>query len=138
MFQVQTEDVNVRPFAAGVQTINPHNVAHLNADGNFISQSWTLELVGVPLSVNILFKRPWLLDSEIGTINSDLAGVSSILMKPVLPLDLNEVRKRKKEVLTIKPSQMHHVLTVNKKLPRYGTLVAISSITVHTHFLNVF
>lgn len=134
MFQVPTEDFNVGPFAAGERTVNPHDVARLNADGNLIPQSRTFELVRVPLSVDILHERPWLLDSEISTIDGDLAGLSSIFMKPVIPLDLKEGTKSKKKLFKL--SQMRHVL--NKKLTTDGTLEAISSMTVHTHFLNVF
>ena len=101
MFQVPTENFDVRPFAAGERTINPHNVACLNADGYFISQSWTFELVRVPLSVHILHKWPWLLDSEIGTINGDFASLSLILTKPVLPLDLKKGRKSKKKLFKL-------------------------------------
>jgi hypothetical protein len=103
MFQAPMEDFDLRPFATGELIVDPHNVIHLNADGNLMSQAWTCELVRVPLLADICHKQSWPLNLEIGTIDANFAACSSILTEHVLPFDLKESSRKSMRQL-FKPS----------------------------------
>jgi hypothetical protein len=98
MLQVPTKDFEGGPFAALERTVDPNDVTRLNTDGNFITETWALELVRVPLFVDFLDERPGFLALTVGAINSDLTGLSSILTGPVLPYNLKDNGKSQKKL----------------------------------------
>jgi len=84
MEKTVTEDLHIRPSTTGIRSIDPDNVASLNAKGNFIAHTGTFELVRVPL----FRPRKELLDAEVSSIDRELAKLSLVTTKAVLPSNL--------------------------------------------------
>jgi len=82
--QTISADSKVGPVAWSIGTIDPNNPTSLNADTNLVPETSMLELLGVPLAT----ERSWLVDLEIGSIDSNQAKGSNVVLVPVFPLDL--------------------------------------------------
>jgi len=79
--ELSRKDLDVRPPTTRERTIDPNNLASLDADSNLASCARSFVLVTAPL----LAERMGLVDSEVGSINSDQAGLAAIVGKSVLP-----------------------------------------------------
>jgi len=66
---------------------NPHDFACLNTNTNLASQGWSIEFVRKPTGV----KRRWLANSEISSIESDLAGAANVTLESVVEVDLHGI-----------------------------------------------
>ena len=73
--QSRSEDLQIRPFATCKRTEDPTNPTSLNTDPNFISQSWTIKFMRKPTTP----KWNWLRNSEISSVNSEVANGSVII-----------------------------------------------------------
>jgi hypothetical protein len=79
-----SEDFDVRPTTSRIWPIDPNNISTLNADSNLIPQTRLIEFVRVPFGA----ERVLLLNTEVGPIDSDLAGLATIIPEAVHPSDL--------------------------------------------------
>lgn len=85
-FQVVSKDSDIRPFATGKRTIDPHNCTSLDADCNFITKTRSIILMRVPTFPEGLL----LMYTEVGSVARHLAFVSNIPLEPVLPQNLKQ------------------------------------------------
>ena len=82
--QIFQSNLQVAPLTTGERSIHPHNPSSLDTDTNLIPDTRAMKLLGIPLGR----KRPWFLDTKVGTIHSNLAPAPIVVHKPVVPLDL--------------------------------------------------
>jgi len=84
--ELSCKDFDVGPPTAWKMTIDPNNLASLDADSNLASDARSFALVRVPLFV----KRTGLVDFEVGPINSGQAGLDAAIAELVPPSNLKQ------------------------------------------------
>jgi len=89
MFQIASEDADVRPFATLEWAIYPTDVAGLNVDANLVPKSGTLVFVAAPC----LAEWRWLQNREVSAINCHLASPSLVAAKTILHLNLSKQQR---------------------------------------------
>jgi hypothetical protein len=65
-----------------------NNPAGLDTNSYLISKCSTIELVTPPIRT----EGCWLIDPEVGTIQSDLADRAIVIMQAIIPIDLFSVK----------------------------------------------
>jgi len=84
--ELSCKDFDVRPPTTWKRSIDPNNLASLDADSNLAPHARSFVLVRVPLFAEWM----GLIDSEVGSINSDQAGLAAVVGKSVLPSNLKQ------------------------------------------------
>jgi hypothetical protein len=93
LLQSISKDLEVGPCATGERAMDPNDISGLNTNSNFIPQSSSPELVGVPL----LAERLRLVDTEVGAVDRDFARLALITPESIAPSNL----KGEAEVVSI-------------------------------------
>lgn len=83
-FKNVRKDCEIWPLATSERSLDPHDIARLDANGNLIAQTRSLELMRKPL----LTEWSRFVNLEIGTINRDQAYLVPIITESVFPANL--------------------------------------------------
>ena len=85
-FKFETENRYVLVSTTRKWSVDMHNVASLDGNGNFISKTWSIEFVGFVLFEIHSTSVQW--NSEVSSINSNFCQTSIIVPFPLLPINL--------------------------------------------------
>ena len=78
------EYLHIRPSTTRIRSIDPDNVASLNAKSYFVANTGTFKLVRVPP----LVKRSWFQDFKVRAIDGNQTVLIVVVVQAILPLDL--------------------------------------------------
>jgi hypothetical protein len=84
LLQSISKDLEVGPCTTGERAMDPNDISGLNASSNFIVQSSSPELVGVPL----LAEQLRLVDTEVSAVDPDFACLALITPELIAPTNL--------------------------------------------------
>jgi hypothetical protein len=84
LLQSVSKDLDVGPSATGERAMDPDDISSLDTNCNFVPQSSSPELVGVPLRA----ERRRLLDPEVCAVNRHFARLSLITPESIAPTNL--------------------------------------------------